>query len=92
MLSCEVKKTGIEYILGLKIEYNILKIEPCIPSSWEEYSIRYEYKNSIYNIKIKNPNHKNTGVEKFFLNGEEIPEKQIYLLDNGNVNEIEIIM
>ena len=85
-------KAGIEYILGLKIEYNILKIEPCIPSSWEEYSIRYEYKNSIYNIKIKNPNHKNTGVEKFFLNGEEIPEKQIYLLDNGNVNEIEIIM
>ena len=85
-------KAGIEYILGLKIEYNILKIEPCIPSSWEEYSIRYEYKNSIYNIKIKNPNHKNTEVDKFFLNGEEIPEKQINLLDNGNVNEIEIIM
>ena len=85
-------KAGIEYILGLKIEYNILKIEPCIPSSWEEYSIRYDYKNSIYNIKIKNPNHKNTEVEKFFLNGEEIPEKQINLLDNGNVNEIEIIM
>ena len=85
-------KAGIEYILGLKIEYNILKIEPSIPSSWEEYSIRYEWENSIYNIKIKNPNHKNTGVEKFILNGEEIPQKQINLMNNGSINEVEIIM
>ena len=85
-------KAGIEYILGLKIEHNILKIEPCIPSNWEEYSIKSEYENSIYNIKIKNPNHKNTGIEKLTLNSEEIPEKQIKLINNGNINEIEIIM
>lgn len=85
-------KAGIEYILGLKIEHNILKIEPCIPSNWEEYSIKYEYENSIYNIKIKNPNHKNTGAEKFILNGQEIPEKQIKLTNNGKINEVEIIM
>ena len=33
-------KTGIEYILGLKIQNNILKIEPCISSMWKEYFIR----------------------------------------------------
>ena len=30
---------GIEYILGLKIENNNLKINPCIPREWEEYFI-----------------------------------------------------
>ena len=50
---------GIENILGLKVENEILKLEPCIPEKWEEYSIKYRYKTSIYNIKIKNPDARN---------------------------------
>lgn len=85
-------KAGIEYILGLKIQNEILSIKPAIPSDWKEYSIRYEYKSSVYNIKIKNPNGKNTGIEKFIVNGIEIEEKQVKLIDNGKINEIEAIM
>ena len=85
-------KTGMEYIIGLKIENNTLKIEPCISSSWKEYSIRYKYGTSIYNIKVKNPNGKNTGVEKFIVNGNEIEDKKIKLSDDGKVYDIEIIM
>jgi cyclic beta-1,2-glucan synthetase len=85
-------KAGIEYILGLKIENEIMYMQPSISSNWKEYSIRYEYKTSVYNIKVKNPDKKNTGVQKFILNGAEIPEKQIKLIDNGKINEIEIIM
>ena len=71
---------------------NILTINPCIPKDWKEYSIRYRYKNSIYNIKVKNENGKNTGVEKFILNGKEIEEKQISLNGDGGIYEIEIEM
>lgn len=85
-------KAGIEYILGLKILDEVLSIKPVIPSSWKEYQIRYEYKSSVYNIKVKNPNGKNTGVEKFILNGQEIEEKIVKLIDNGRINEIEVIM
>lgn len=85
-------KAGIEYILGLKIDKMYLKVEPCIPSDWKEYSIKYRYKTSIYNIKVKNPNSKQNGVEKFTLNGNEIEEKKIKLVDDGSINEIEIIM
>ena len=53
-------KAGLEDILGLKVENGILKIEPCISSKWEEYSIRYRYKSNIYNIQVKNPNGKCT--------------------------------
>ena len=85
-------KAGIEYILGLKIQNKTLKIEPSIPKDWKEYKIRYKYGSSIYNIKIKNPNSKNTGVEKFIYNGQEIPQKQIKLQDDGKINEIEVII
>ena len=83
---------GIEYILGLKIRKGYLSVEPCISKDWKEYSIRYKFSNSIYNIKVKNPKGRNTGVEKFILNGQEIEEKTIKLLNDGKINEIEIIM
>ncbi len=85
-------KAGIEYILGLKIEKGILTINPCIPASWKEYSIHYKYENSIYNIKVKNENSKNTGIEEFKLNGQIIEEKRIKIIDNNKINEIEIKM
>ena len=82
---------GIEYILGLKIENGIMKFEPCIPKDWKEYLIRYKWGNSIYNIKIKNPNQKNTGVEKVFLNGSEVANG-IRLDGNNGIYNVEIIM
>lgn len=82
---------GIEYILGLKIENGVMKFEPCIPKDWKEYLIRYKWGKSIYNIKIKNPNQKNTGVEKVFLNGNEVANE--FRLDGNNrIFNVEVIM
>lgn len=82
---------GIEYILGLKIENGVMKFEPCIPKDWKEYLIRYKWGKSIYNIKIKNPNQKNTGVEKVFLNGNEMING-IRLDGNNRIFNVEVIM
>ena len=57
-------KAGIENILGLKIENGYMRIEPCIPKDWKEYQIQYKWKDSIYNIRVENPNSKSTGVSK----------------------------
>ena len=84
-------KAGIEYLLGLKIEEGYLKIEPCIPKDWTEYQIQYKYKESIYNIKISNPEGKNTGVKKVILNGVEV-ENKIKLDGARNVYNIEAII
>ena len=63
---------GIEYILGIKIKENVMYFNPCIPKEWKEFTCRYKYGNSIYNIKVLNPYGKNTGVTKLKVNGEEI--------------------
>ena len=54
--------------------------------------MQYKYGTSTYNIKVKNPDSKNTGVEKFIVNGEEIKEKKILLQDNSKIYNIEICM
>lgn len=85
-------KAGIEYILGLKIEKEIMKINPCIPKEWRTYSMRYKWKNTVYNILIENPNSKETGVSKIKINEKEQESNEIKLQENKGVININIIM
>ena len=85
-------KAIIEYIIGFKIENGFIKINPCIPKDWKEFEIRYKYRTSNYIIKIKNPNSKNTGVDKIFVNHSQLSENLIPLEDNGKIYNIEVYM
>ena len=85
---------GIKYILGLNIENEYLEIKPHIPSSWNEYEIKYKFKGNVYNIKVTKKSNKNTegaqAVEKFICNGNEIEEKKIKILPDTGIYNIEI--
>ena len=87
-------KAGIEYILGLRIEEGYLKVEPCIPQEWKEYQIQYKWKESVYNIQVRNPKGKNVfeyGKSKVFLNGNEV-DNCIKLDGSRNVYNVEVII
>lgn len=83
-------EAGVRYILGLEIEKGWLTIKPAIATNWKEYSIRYKFGESIYNIKVYNPNKKNTGISKMILNGKVVEEKRIRLVDSGGIYNIEV--
>ena len=81
-------EAGIRYILGFNLEKNILKIKPHIPENWKEYSIRYKYGNSIYNIKVVNKNL--NGSKRIRIDGREIEGDEIILQDNGGIYSVEV--
>ena len=83
---------GIKYILGLNIENGELYFTPSIPTTWKEYSIKYKYGQSVYNITIKNEHGNNKSPQKVLLNGTEVPNKKIKLQDKPNLNEVTVIM
>lgn len=82
-------EAGIRYILGLKIKKGVLELEPCIPSDWKEYTMQYKFGESIYNIKVTNPDRKCVGISSLKLNGEIVANKQIRLVGTGGVYQIE---
>lgn len=86
-------KAGIEYILGLKIEGDKLQINPCIPKDWKEFKLKYEYKNTIYDITVKNPEgkEKSDNIE-LFINGEKTEESFVRIKNDGNRYEILAIL
>lgn len=68
-----------------------MNVCPCIPKEWNDYYIRYEYGTSVYNINVRNLSHNEISeVKSFKLNGQEILEKQVKLIDNGRIYEIDV--
>ena len=85
-------EAGIRYILGLRIEKNMLKIEPNIPADWKEYSIRYRYGESIYNIKVVNKSGKKGGINSLKINGNNVEKNEVVLKNDGRIYTIEVEM
>ncbi len=42
----------VESLLGLKLDVDKLRIEPCIPADWKSYQMHYRYRETFYNITV----------------------------------------
>ncbi len=85
-------RLGIEGLLGLHRENNLLRVDPVIPSRWDGFTIQYRYLNTDYRIKVRNPKHVSYKVEKIMFDGKMVDGKVITLMDDGTDHDIEIIM
>ena len=61
-----------QFILGIKPAYDGLEINPCIPSTWKEYTVKRKFRGAIYNITIQNPHHVCTGIKTLEIDGKRI--------------------
>ena len=81
-----------QWILGIKPEFEGLKIEPCIPKAWDGYSISRLFRGATYSIDIKNPNHVSTGVKKIVVDGKEINGIIVPVFGDGKEHKVEVVM
>ena len=61
-----------QFILGIKPAYDGLEINPCIPSTWKEYTVKRKFRGAIYNITIQNPHHVCKGIKTLEVDGKRI--------------------
>ena len=83
---------GLESVLGIKKEGDYLKINPCIPKEWESYSVNYKYKETMYEIKIYNPDHKSTGIKTVYDDNNSVGTNEIELVNDGEIHRVDLIM
>jgi cellobiose phosphorylase len=84
--------TITQYILGIQPQYNGLKVDPCIPKSWDGFEINRKFRDASYKIRISNPQHVSKGIKKLIMNGKELPGNVIPIANAGSENIIEAIM
>lgn len=80
-----------KHILGIKPTYNGLRIDPCIPSDWDEFEVTRKWRGAIYNIKVSNPDGVEKGVKEIRLNGETV-HGIIPIQQKGNTVDIHVLM
>ena len=61
--------TVSQYILGIKPDYDGLTIDPCVPSTAQEYSVKRKFRDAEYRIRVSNPKGVSRGVLSVEVDG-----------------------
>jgi len=61
--------SATQWLLGIRPELDGLRIDPCIPSAWKEFTVARTFRNRKINIRVTNPDGVQKGVRKMTLNG-----------------------
>ena len=64
--------TASQYILGIKPSYNGLLIDPCVPSTAKEYTVKRKFRGGEYLITIKNPDGVQKGIRQLIVDGQPV--------------------
>ncbi|WP_061960325.1 GH36-type glycosyl hydrolase domain-containing protein [Demequina flava] len=58
-----------KYILGIRLAFDGLIVDPSIPKDWDGFNVRREWRGAVYNIEVKNPSHVSKGVASVTVDG-----------------------
>ena len=64
-------------ILGVCPDYEGLRIDPCIPEGFGDFTITRIFRDAVYHIQIKNPSNVQKGITHLNVDGKEIDGNMI---------------
>ena len=87
-----------EGIMGVKRDYDGLRIDPCFPKDWEYAEVTRHFRGADYRIKISNPDHLEKGNLKIVVDGNVLADgvkiNRSVLPDfrDGRMHEVQVII
>ncbi|MCL2880796.1 MAG: glycosyl transferase, partial [Treponema sp.] len=61
-----------QYILGIRPEFDGLRIDPCIPAAMKGYTVTRKFRNAVYRITVDNSAGVEKGVKSVTLDGKPL--------------------
>ena len=81
-----------QYILGIQPDFDGLKVDPSIPSSWDGFTATRLFRGAKYNITIKNPNHVCKGVKSLVVDGNAVEGCVVPFVEGKKEVNVEITL
>jgi len=81
-------QAAVQALLGLRRAGATIRIDPCIPPTWAEYSIVWRVGGSRYRFAVSTPNHVSSGVAHARLDGAPVNAAAIPLVDDGGTHDV----
>jgi cyclic beta-1,2-glucan synthetase len=85
-------QAAIEGILGLRRHGTTFTVNPCIPPMWPAFTIEWRLGQTIYRIRVANPEHQGTGVRSTTLDGVSVDSGAVPLTDDGQIHDVDVIL
>ncbi len=81
-----------QWILGIRPEYDGLRIDPSIPPDWDGFTVRRTFRGARYRIEVRNPEHASKGVATVRLDGRPLEANLIAPLEDTALHEVVVTM
>ena len=81
-----------EYILGIRPDYDGLRIDPCIPPEWPGFQVQRRFRGVTFRIHVRNPEGVSKGVKSLLVDGEQVEGNLVPAGAAGPVCEVEVLM
>ena len=82
----------VEGILGIRPDFNGLKLSPSVPKEWKSFTMKKNFRGKKLNITVENPEGKESGFTKLYVNGKDFSENYISEKMLSEENEIKLVM
>ena len=79
-----------QYLLGIRPDFDGLRVDPCVPADWKEFSVSRKWRGAEYIIHVTNPKGVEKGVASLTADGK--PVELLPVLPAGSVCHAEVIM
>ena len=79
-----------QYLLGIQPDFDGLRVDPCIPADWKEFTVTRKWRGSTYIIHVTTPCGVEKGVAGIFADGKEVAVLPI--LPTGSICRAEVVM
>jgi cellobiose phosphorylase len=83
-------QAATQWILGVRPEYDGLRVDPCIPAAWEGFSMRRQFRGTQFTITVHNPRHVCKGVARLVVDGKDLAGSLVPVLGNEHEHTIEV--
>jgi cellobiose phosphorylase len=64
--------TATQWLLGIRVEYDGLRVDPVIPSKWKGFTVTRWFRGKRYEIEVRNPKGLQRGVKKLVVDGKTL--------------------
>jgi cellobiose phosphorylase len=81
-----------QYILGVKPEFDGLRVDPSIPAAWDGFTATRQFRGDTYEITIKNPDHVNKGVKSLTVDGVAVDGCIVPVAGDGKSHKVEVVL
>lgn len=81
-----------QFILGIRTDYDGLKIDPCIPRTLKKFRVRRKYRGVTYHFHISNPEGISKGVKEILVDGKLIEGNIISPVSSIDQVEVKVTM